>query len=383
MPSPKAKREDATRGAAGIDWSKVEDAYGPATDLPKDLQALRSPTPRTRRTALERLWARLCHQGSVYEASAVAVPFLVEVAGNARLRDRDRVLELLGGIAVGDHANFLDGSLSAKRRPKRRPSAPPSKSVEQRCHDAVAARAPAVRVLLGDRDARVRGAAAFVLAWLNGGEKASATAIAARCRDERDPAARASMLIALGHLGATSARPELTRALTFAFDERKAVSLPRVAAAIALVYLDGRRAPDVARALLDTASAVAPLAKTLQPWNGGDLAGHAAAVAATFPARKADLGSKLARLSVVGYIAGDLLAGQLVRSVFKGRGAKRAASLTHPERALLEAIVTAGLLRPMGQVEQALAMRGLPELRELPCFVGVNPGVHRELRRRR
>jgi len=362
-----------------IDWSALEDAYGPATDLPGDMRGLVSSAPRKRAAALERLWARLCHQGSVYPASVAAVPQLVDLARSRRTGERHRILELLTGIAIGDHTNFLDGSLSpARQRPRpRRTTA--VKTVEGQCHEAVASRSSFLRDLVADRDARVRAAAAFAVAWLGDPTRASSKAIAAQYRKERDPAARVSMLLALGYLGARAERATLERAL----DDGEVTSQVRAAAAIALAYLDGKKLSSAAREVLDAACVARALRNTAQPWNGGDLAGHAGAILATLPAPSRGRDDAIARLSAVGYIAGDKLAGELVRKVFSGRERKSAAGLTAPQRALLTTILRAGLVRSQGFVEHALKLRGLPPLRDLPAFVGAPAAIHRELRRRR
>jgi len=361
-----------------VDWSALEDAYGLATDLPEDLRGLVASVPRKRGAALDRLWARLCHQGSVYPASAVAVPYLLRLAATPATKDRDGIVELLAGIAVGDHTNFLDGALAAGRRKARRHRKRTARTVEARCYEAVAAGAPRLRALLADRESRVRAAAAFALAWLPDPTGASARVVGVRCRAERDAAARASMLVALGHLGAKAER----EALEVALAEGKGPSAVRTAAAIGMAYLDGKRVPAAAREVLEAACVARPLRRTGQPWNGGDLAGHAAAVLATLPARTKGRADAIARLKGVGYIAGDRLAGELIRNVFSGRDPKSAASLTDIQRELLVTIVRAGLLRYQGFVEAALRLRGLPPLRDLPKFIGVEPGVHRELRRR-
>jgi hypothetical protein len=64
------------------------------------------------------------------------------------------------------------------------------------------------------------------------------------------------------------------------------------------------------------------------------------------------------------------------------REPKSAARLTEPQRAILETIVRAGLLRSRGFVEHWLELRGLPGVRDLPAFIGVKAGVHPELRSR-
>src|SRR5262249_9129644 len=160
------------------------------------------------------------------------------------------------------------GSLSPARSKRRPRKTITPKSVEAACYEAVRAHTPLLRALLGDRDARVRGAAAFALAWFPD-SGASAKAIAARCRTERDGAARVSMLIALGHLGANNERPELERIV----EDGSLDSKTRAAAAIALVYLDGTRAKAEVRQVLASACASRSLRRTTQPWNGGDLAG--------------------------------------------------------------------------------------------------------------
>jgi hypothetical protein len=302
--------------------------------------------------SIDRMWATLCHQGSVTAESAAAVPGLIARAAKPTSKNRHLLLELLAGIAIGDQANFLDGSLSPARRKKGRSA---RRTVEQECYEAVVERAPALRQLLGDRDAKVRGAAAFVLAWLNDGE--STAALARQLKREPDADARVSMIIALGHLGVRPAKVE------------------SVAEAIAAVYVDGKKAR--VRDLLEDAASSRSLRKTGQPWNGGDLAGHAAAVLALLPVRAT------MPLDGLGYMAGDKLGGQLVRKQFKGRDPKRASKLTEPQRTLLTSILRGGFTRPMGEIEHALKLRGLPPLRDLPSFIGVEPTTHPELRARR
>jgi hypothetical protein len=187
------------------------------------------------------------------------------------------------------------------------------------------------------------------------------------------------MLIALGHLGVATHRTLLERLLA----DGSADLLVRSAAAIGLVYLGGDAVTSVARPVLVQASTTKALRRTAQPWNDGDLAGHAGIVLARLPVLRADLGGTFERLASLGYIAGDEVAGQLVKKAFAGREARRAADLTDRQRALLVAIVRSGLLRYKGHVDHWLRLRGLPGVAELPRFVGLAPGTHPELRSRR
>src|SRR5258708_17686834 len=60
-----------------IDWSSLETAYGTAEAIPGALRDLASPDEEVRATAWQTLWSELEHQGTVYQASAYAAPFLV------------------------------------------------------------------------------------------------------------------------------------------------------------------------------------------------------------------------------------------------------------------------------------------------------------------
>ncbi|GAB4057274.1 hypothetical protein [Catellatospora paridis] len=90
---------------AGLDavaWHRLHHAYGPATDVPDQLRALRSPAPARRAEALSRLSGNVYHQGTRWQASQAVVPFLVALADDPETPDRSAVVQLLRRIAVGD-----------------------------------------------------------------------------------------------------------------------------------------------------------------------------------------------------------------------------------------------------------------------------------------
>jgi hypothetical protein len=82
-----------------IDWHSIHHAYGTANDIP-DL--LRQLTTSSRNGALGSLWGNIYHQGTRWEASEYAVPFLYELATAETLSDRDCFISLLLGLAIGD-----------------------------------------------------------------------------------------------------------------------------------------------------------------------------------------------------------------------------------------------------------------------------------------
>jgi hypothetical protein len=67
-------------------WSELQDAYGPATNIPELLQQL-SLDPRPKRNYTEEpwfsLWSALCHQGDIFTASYAAVPHIIQIGYHA------------------------------------------------------------------------------------------------------------------------------------------------------------------------------------------------------------------------------------------------------------------------------------------------------------
>lgn len=103
-------------------WSQLRHAYGPASDIPGLLHAARGPASGRDR-AWAQLWDRLCHHGSVYSASAAAVPELTRLACDDSLRpaDRAQATSLVAAIADGSsylavHGPVVPGRFSATER---------------------------------------------------------------------------------------------------------------------------------------------------------------------------------------------------------------------------------------------------------------------------
>jgi hypothetical protein len=84
-----------------IKWALYQHAYGPATDVPYLILALTSERESTRRHAHETLCQTIWHQGTVYQATAYAVPFLVELLTLPSVKDKDGILYMLNMLALG------------------------------------------------------------------------------------------------------------------------------------------------------------------------------------------------------------------------------------------------------------------------------------------
>ena len=82
---------------APIDWATAQDAYGPAAAVPS-LLARAAADPHDS-DAWDDLWSSLCHQGTVYEASFLAIPTLAAMARSATAAAYSQPLNLLASIA--------------------------------------------------------------------------------------------------------------------------------------------------------------------------------------------------------------------------------------------------------------------------------------------
>ncbi len=88
-------------GLNDVDWRSLQHAYGAAEDVPALLRMLLSEEEDVREDAFEQLFGNIWHQGTVYEASAFAVPFLLRMLADERTPDRLGVLTLLSSLATG------------------------------------------------------------------------------------------------------------------------------------------------------------------------------------------------------------------------------------------------------------------------------------------
>lgn len=84
-----------------IDWASCTHAYGEATDVPDLLRTLLSADEGQREEAISTLFGNIWHQGTVYPATARAVPFLYELLSNPDVQDKRNIACLLSCIADG------------------------------------------------------------------------------------------------------------------------------------------------------------------------------------------------------------------------------------------------------------------------------------------
>jgi hypothetical protein len=90
-----------------INWASLTHAYGQATDVPELIKALMSQEYEVREKARWELYGNIFHQGTRYQATPYAVPFLLELVASEEVRERERIILYLIHLALGYEEEFL------------------------------------------------------------------------------------------------------------------------------------------------------------------------------------------------------------------------------------------------------------------------------------
>jgi hypothetical protein len=247
-----------------VDWDRICHAYGPASDVPDQIRDLCAADPDRREKARWQLYGNIFHQGTRYEATAYAVPFLLEVLADPECADKGELVLLLAAIAVGYDSYWLpDGLPVAEHRRTAEgggmllAAAPhpgdddfdedegdaayiEALSVREQeamlahvavaAHEAVRQGVPLFRALLEHGDAGVRAVAAYTLGWFPDDADGSVPALAALASPSYiDDALVATARVSMGLLGVAAE-----------FDDPR--PLVRWATAVARVRVHGDRA---------------------------------------------------------------------------------------------------------------------------------------------
>lgn len=207
-----------------VDWESLHGPYGPASDVPRLLQTLRSHDPAARAEAEEQLGDHLQHQGLVAEPAAAAAPYLIDLLADQGAPDRLVAYRLLQRIRNGvelyesprpasDVPSLSElasqrsdwwlsrlqtsGGHGAYRRPVTAPS-------HVAAYAAVRSGVPTYLQVLQDPDPDLRLGMAYLLAAFPQEWATMSPVLAQRLSVETDPAVAAEMCIAAGLAGQPS-----------------------------------------------------------------------------------------------------------------------------------------------------------------------------------
>lgn len=256
-------------GIDDVDWSKLTHAYGEASDVPALLRQLASTDAGQRESARHALHGNIWHQGTVYEATVQAVPFLVELLAAPTLEDKAELLIFLSLCANGNSYCDVHQQLPLLKDKAETEEWKTQLKREldwvNRTRAAVIAGQEIYERLLTHSEANIREAAGFLLASLDRPAPETAAALWEQFEREADERCRASLLMGFGYLASpTPANQSLLLAVLL-----KRRSRPeQLAAALALARLfpaelAREAAQEILQALHDT-STVAVL--DASPW---------------------------------------------------------------------------------------------------------------------
>jgi hypothetical protein len=92
-----------------IPWESLEDAYGPATDVPALLETFSKANGKKLREATEELCSRVLHQGTIYSSSPPVARVAIDMSPSAKGEKKVILYELLSGFAEAARTALEDG----------------------------------------------------------------------------------------------------------------------------------------------------------------------------------------------------------------------------------------------------------------------------------
>ena len=244
-------------GLDAVDWQALTHAYGPATDVPDTIRALLSDDEDVREEAMDNLFQTIWHQGTVYQASAYAVPFLLELLRHEEVPDRAGILYLLSSLAEG--SSYLDvhagldphtwHAILAERGTDLETETAKELEWVRAAHDAVGAGVPTYLQLIQRDDRELSLFAAYTLSLFPERAAGVVPSLYAALESTEAQEVRAGMILALGALLDGSAA-EWDRLEALARGQEH--EMIRFVSAVALCKAARERAPqDAIEVLLD------------------------------------------------------------------------------------------------------------------------------------
>ena len=251
-----------------VNWAGLKHAYGEASDVSAQLSDLLSDDEALQSAALESLYSNIFHQGSRFEASTQAVPFLLYKLQTEEVKNKPEIIRLLAHLAIGYQESYLPLGFQWRPEPQY------SYAAAVQSYNAVGRGTDIFLSLLNHPDNTLRLHAAFILGWFPAKGRQTRNTIVERIAVETCDKTKANLIVALGLLDGY----ENTRQNETLFREhlRNGTPLVRTASALALTRLmqaeTDRETLDVLIKGLETYSG--RYIADVFPWQDGDLVGY-------------------------------------------------------------------------------------------------------------
>lgn len=337
-----------------VRWVELKHAYGSAADVPDQIRALASGKKKARDQASKSLYGNIFHQGTRYQATPYAIPFLLELLGTPAVSGREEIAYLLVNLALGYEEEYLPDGFDPVLYRRRTEELEARMSATERaecdrygfgprndlaCYDGVRAGMPVFVRLTADGDPLVRRSAAYALAWFPEESGSSVPALYEQLDRGGSDFDVANVVLSLGLLARRSAGPVDAVRLRPLLDSRALVV--RVAAAIALAE------PPVAQDVMPRLVEALTASRELQGlgdhlrFNDGNLAGYAGLALSRggMPAKAQAVPALCKALGAANMFQAQDLTAALLDLVVVGR----TAPITDAPAASLDAVDTAAL----------------------------------------
>lgn len=234
-----------------IDWSRVANCYGTSEGIPAAIRELVSTNASVRDRAREKLWMLLEHQGSVYEASALAVPFLLAILAEPHAQDKRKLVHFLAhlgcrGLYLGHWYQGLQTRLVVQSMKEdetffSQDATDRYRRCEEDTHQGFREGLHIFLPLLSDPDPAIREEVAFLLATFPEDRSRLLPPLITQLQAENDEQVQCSLLLCLGYL--LTPTPDSSQ-LLFHYLEKGETLLLQFTAARALCTLFKARTPE-------------------------------------------------------------------------------------------------------------------------------------------
>ncbi len=277
-----------------IPWSSLLHAYGEASDVPGQIRALASQDKQEREDALWELYGNIFHQGTRYQATPMAIPFLFELLDREDTPDRHEIVYLLVSLALGYEEYYLPAGIDPEALRSETARSESSLSPEERAecdrygfspqasldsYEAVRQGVASFLTSIESKDSLLSRAAIYALAWFPEHAESSLAAIRAKIPQLSDPVCLANALLSLGLLWRSTGTPS-DSALRDGFLDHESLV---VRAATAIAYAGEQMDDETVAGLIETLKETESL-QSLEAlrFNEGRLSGYAGLTLALF-----------------------------------------------------------------------------------------------------
>ncbi len=356
-------------GLYQIDWSQLTHAYGEAVDVPGLILALASPEQEDRDMAFEMLRDNIWNRGAVFEATAYAVPFLIQLLEHPGVEDKGRLLVFLAQLSTGDSPLDVLRAAGLLNLDEADPDVRLRVAMERNwarvTRRAVRRGMSVYQHNLESLEPDDRTAAAYLLACFHQESARLAPQLIRRLGFERHPLAQASLVLALGildignsgHLGILSS-----------IQAGDLHPLVRLAAAMVLARTLREQTPDsVLETLVDGLSSYDPELPALYarlPWADSHLFGDLSLVLCYLGQRRAHLilPDMLGALQRVDPVSAVNVAYALLYLAFGPDAAIDPRALGDPQLAVLASLAESDVMgETPDELAEILQMFNLPD----------------------